>query len=161
MSAVADTTIYADRWSERWPDTFDELDEEEARRRHESGELYTAVLGDGEARHAYVEVRLEKGFAAVHFLDDEGRNFVTYVFGKQAGDDDMFLERASWRRYGEDGALTRGETYFFKRDGTIQLEEKDYERREATRGEKQDDVSGNWEPVPEFGSYESIARLER
>jgi hypothetical protein len=34
-------------------------------------------------------------------------------------------------------------------------------QRKAERGETRDDVSSNWEPVPEFGSYESIARVER
>ena len=57
--------------------------------------------------------------------------------------------------------MRSGQAYHFKRDGTVFLREKDYEKREATRGEKQDDVSGNWEPVPEFGRYESIARRER
>ena len=77
------------------------------------------------------------------------------------GDDRLFLERATWRTYGDDGEVAAGESYFFDRNGTVHLERKDYVRREAERGEKQDDVSGNWEPVPEFGEFESIARPER
>ena len=46
-------------------------------------------------------------------------------------------------------------------DDESRRESKGYEQREATRGEKHDDVSGNWEPVPEFGRYESITRIER
>ena len=161
MSAVADTITYAERWSERRPDDFDELEPDEARRRHDAGELYTAILGDREAPSAYLEIRLEAGFVGVHFLDEEGRDGVTYLFGRQDGEDQLFLERAIWREFGEDGEVRSGQVYAFKRTGTICLEEKDYESREASRGEKQDDVSGNWEPVPEFGRYESIVRLER
>jgi hypothetical protein len=161
MSALADTVVYAERWSERRPDDFDELDPDEARRRHETGELYTAILGDPDAPSAYLEIRLEAGFVGVHFLDADGRNHVSYLFGKRDGEDQLFLEQAIWREFGENDEVRRGQAYVFKRDGTIYLEEKDYATREASRGEKKDDVSGNWEPVPEFGRYESIARVER
>jgi hypothetical protein len=156
-----DSVTYAERWSDLVPGPVDDLDDEQARQRHESGELYTAILSDGFTPRAYLEVRLEVGFVAVHFLDDERRNHVTYVFGREKGEDQLFLQRATWREFGADSQVARGQTFYFKRDGTIYLEEKDYERREATRGEKQDDVSGNWELVPAFGRYESIARLER
>jgi len=161
MSAVTDTLTYADRWSERWPNEFEELDADEARRRHGTGELYTVILGDAESPDAYLEVRLEAGFVGVYFLDDERRNYLTYLFGKHDGENQLFLEQAIWRTFDGSGNVRSGQAYHFKRDGTVFLREKDYEKREATRGEKQDDVSGNWEPVPEFGRYESIARRER
>src|SRR4051794_23963087 len=98
MSAVADTITYAERWSDLAGGPVDELDEDDARRRHDSGELYVAVLRDDDgAPSAYLEVRLEKGYAAVHFLDEEGRNHATYVFGREEGEDRMFLQRATWR----------------------------------------------------------------
>jgi hypothetical protein len=158
---MTDTVTYAERWLDGRPDEVEELDDAEARSRHESGELYTAILGDRESPRAYVDVRLEKGFVGVHFLDDDGRNHVTYLFGKGDGDDRLFLEQAVWRQFDDDGEVARGDAYYFKRDGTIHLESKDYVNRTAERGDKHDDVSGNWEPVPEFGDYESIARLER
>jgi hypothetical protein len=161
MSAVAETVTYAERWLRRRPGDIEELDENEARRRHETGALYTAILGHPESADAYLEVRLEAGFVGVYFLDNEGRNHLTYLFGKLDGEDRLFLEQAITREFDDDGNVRHGKAYHFKRDGTIYLEEKDYENREAFRGEKQDDVSGNWEPVPEFGRYESIARVER
>jgi hypothetical protein len=161
MSAVAETITYAERWSDAAGGPVDELGEDEARRRHESGELYVAVLGGDERPRAYVEARLEKGFVGVHFLDEDGRNTVTYVFGREDDDERMFLQRATWRDFAADGEVARGESYTFKRDGTIYVESKDYVTREASRGEKKDDVSSNWEPVPAFGEYDSIARLER
>jgi hypothetical protein len=160
-AGVADTVTYAERWSKRRPGHFKELDPQEARRRHDVGELYTVILGDPESADAYLEVRLEVGFVGVHFLDEDGRGYVTYLFAKQDGDDRLFLNQASRREFDEDGNVRRGQVYYFERDGTIHFEEKDYEKREAKLGEKRDDVSGNWEPVPAFGRYESIARLER
>jgi hypothetical protein len=161
VSTVTDTVTYAERWLDGRPDDVERIDEDEARRRHESGELYTAVLGDPSAPRAYVDVRLEKGFVGVHFLDDEGRDYATYLFGKQKGDDELFLEQAIWREFSSGTEVRRGEAYIFKRDGTIHLDVVDYVQQEAQEGKKQDDVSGNWEPVPEFGQYDSIARLER
>lgn len=160
MSAV-ETLTYMDRWSERRPTQFEELNEDEARHRHETGELYTVLLGDPESPSAYLEVRLEVGFVGVHFLDGDGRNYLTYLFGKQDGDDQLFREQAIWREYNENGKIRKGEAYIFKRDGTIYLDEKDYEKQQAWEGKKQDDLSNNWEPVPEFGHYDSIARIER
>jgi hypothetical protein len=161
MSAVAETLTYVDRWSEKWPTEFEELDEDEARRRHDAGELYTVLLGDPESPSAYIEVRLGVGYVGVLFLDENGRNNLTYLFAKDKTDDRLFLQQVSWRDYDEDGKIRNGTSYHFKRDGTIYSEEKDYEKQEAWKGEKQDDVSGNWEPVPEFGQYDSIARRDR
>jgi len=161
VSTVTDTVKYAERWLDGRPDDVEEIDDEEARRRHASGQLYTAILGDPSAPRAYVDVRLERGFVGVHFLDDDGRDYVTYLFGKQKGDDRMFLEQATWREYGTGDDVRRGENYIFKRDGTIHIDVVNYENRERQGGDKEEDVSGNWEPVPEFGEYESVARLER
>jgi hypothetical protein len=160
---MTNTVTYAERWLDRRPDDVENLDEDEARSRHEKGKLYTAILGDPSEPRAYVDVRLERNFVGVHFLDEEGRNYVTYLFGKPKGQDkdQLFLEQATWRVFGENDQVLRGETYFFKPDGKIVLDVTDFVSRESQKGEKTDDVSGNWEPVPEFGEYDSIARLER
>jgi hypothetical protein len=152
---------YAERWLSRRSRPGPPIDADEARRRHEAGELYTAVLGDPERPTAYLDVRLETGYVGVHFLDDGGRPYLTYAFAREPGsDDDLFLQQATYREY-EGGEVVRGDAYYFEPDGRVVKEHKDYARREAERGETRDDVSSNWEPVPEFGSYESIARVER
>jgi hypothetical protein len=43
----------------------------------------------------------------------------------------------------------------------VQVEERDYGTGEAERYSVHHDVSGNSEPVPAFGDYDSIARRER
>lgn len=167
MSELADevkTTTdvtYAERWWQRKRKATGPLTEEEARRRHESGELYVAVLGDPERPDAAVEVRLEAGFVGVRLLDDQGREYLTYLFGRDpAASDDLFLEQATWREFDGD-EVVRGDTYHFKKDGTAVVERVDYATKEAETAELRPDVSSNWEPVPEFGQYESIARRDR
>jgi hypothetical protein len=161
MSTTRSGVQYADRWLTRRGRPGAPLDADEARRRHEEGKLYTVVLGDPERPTAYLDVRNETGFVGVHFLDDAGRPYLTYHFARDPGsDDDLFLEQATYREY-EGDEVVRGDAYHFEPDGKVVKEHKDYVQREAERGETRDDVSSNWEPVPEFGSYESIARVER
>jgi hypothetical protein len=161
MSTTHSAVQYADRWLTRRGRPGTALDEGEARRRHEKGELYTVVLGDPGRPSAYLDVRNEAGFVGVHFLDDAGRPYLTYTFARDPdSDDDLFLEQATYREYAGD-EVVRGDAYYFEKDGTVVKEHKDYAEREAERGETRDDVSSNWEPVPEFGSYDSIARVER
>jgi len=161
MSTTHSSVQYADRWLSRRGKPGRAIDVDEARRRHETGELYTVVLGDQERPTSYLDVRLEAGFVGVHFFDDAGRPYLTYHFARDPNSgDDLFLEQVSYREY-EGEEVVRGDAYYFKPDGTVVKEHKDYVRRDADRGETRDDVSSNWEPVPEFGSYESIARLER
>jgi hypothetical protein len=161
MSTTRSAVQYAERWLSRRGRPGPPLDPEEARRRHEAGELYTVVLGDPERPTAYLDVRLEAGFVGVHVLDDARRPYLTYLFARDPNsDDDLFLEQVTYREYDGD-EVVRGDAYYFERDGKVVKEHKEYVRREAERGETHDDVSSNWEPVPEFGSYESIARVER
>jgi hypothetical protein len=152
---------YADRWLSRRGRPGAALDADEARRRHEAGELYTVVLGDPDQPTAYLDVRNEVGFVGVHFLDEARRPYLTYLFARDPNsDDDLFLEQATYREY-EGDEVVRGDAYYFEPDGKVVKEHKDYVQEEAERGETRDDVSSNWEPVPAFGSYDSIARLER
>ena len=155
------TVSYAERWSNRARRAVDPLDADTAHERHASGALYTAVLGDPDHPDAYLEVRLEAGFVGVHFLDDRLRNSMSYLFAREPGSEgDLFLEQVTRREY-DDGELVLGEAYFFERDGSARVEKKDYRRDEVETYEVRSDPSANWEPVPEFGRYESIARVER
>jgi hypothetical protein len=57
------TVSYADRWSKLKGEMVRPLAEEDARKRHDRGELYTAVVGDPRRPQAYLDVRLDAGFA--------------------------------------------------------------------------------------------------
>ena len=100
MSTTHSSVQYAERWLSRRSRPGPAIDADEARRRHEAGELYTAVLGDPERPTAYLDVRLETGYVGVHFLDDAGRPHLTYAFAREPGsDDDLFLQQATYREY--------------------------------------------------------------
>ncbi|WP_344014174.1 hypothetical protein [Streptomyces thermospinosisporus] len=142
------------------------LTPEQARARHESGKLYTAVPAskDGSAPELRVEVRLETGYASVIFMDEYGRDVLNYQFTLIDGS--LFLETVRLYRYG--ASQERGgyadvesmETCRFTTDGVVQRTVE--EGREGT-SESRDgiDVSSNWEPVPEFGEYASLIRRDR
>ena len=100
---------YAERWSKRKGEVVRPLAEEDARERHERGELYTVLVGDPGRPRAYLEVRLEAGFVGVHFLDDELRNHLTYLFTRPPEEQgDLFLEQISRRGYGVPLERVRG-----------------------------------------------------
>jgi hypothetical protein len=162
--AETTTTIaYAERWSSRRGGVVRPLDREEARRRHESGQLYVAVIAGEERVLAYLEVRLEAGFVGVHVVDERLRDGLVYLFARNPdSDDDLFLEQVQRNEYVDSGdELARSETYLFSKDGSVKVEKADFATREVERYELRADVSSNWEPVPEFGRYESITRVER
>jgi hypothetical protein len=164
MSAAAATATYAERWNGHLGKAMRPLSEQDARRRHESGELYTVLLGDADAPFAVLEVRLEADFVGVHFLDEQRRKYLDYLFGRPAAaraDGMLFLEQATHRVFDADGQPLAGTLYVFDPSGLVQVEEKDYAKREVERYKLEKDLSANWEPIPEFGNYESIARIER
>jgi len=51
------TDSYADRWSELKGEMVRPLAEEDARTRHDRGEVFRAVVGDPGSSQAYLEVR--------------------------------------------------------------------------------------------------------
>lgn len=140
--------------------------EEEARRRHSSGELYTAVGEESGQSRVLVHVRLENGYVGIKFLDDRGRDSLIYHFSASE-DSRLFLsEIISYTYGGEVGAKGRVplvvESYTFT-PGGICRHEIDDSRVDMIKTVDRDsvDVTTHWEPIPEFGSYESVSRYER
>jgi hypothetical protein len=154
------TVNYGYEWNDLMGSIRDPYDEDTARSRHESGELYTAVLGDPAAPDAIVKVHLKIPYVGVHFYDDHRRRYMKYAFGDPEGGR-MFLEE-TWRAtFGDDGTQTAAETYYFDKTGLVTARETDLTTRMADTYNVHADVSANWEPVPTFGHYDSIARIER
>lgn len=156
------TVSYAERWSGKKGGVVRPLEEEEARRRHDRGELYVAVLGNSQRPRAYLEVRFEAGLVGVHFLDGELRNHLTYLFTRSPGSEGgLFLEALSRRAYDDSGELTHDEYYIFKAPDQVHVEKRDHLTQQAETYELKTDLAENHEPVPAFGDYVSIARVER
>lgn len=80
------TIAYCEGWNRQYRELVEPISERTARRRHERGELYCAVLGDSDYPWAYVDVRLEVGYIRVHTLDELHRAAGTYLFLHEDGD---------------------------------------------------------------------------
>jgi hypothetical protein len=157
---------YCEQWNNLTETPMNPLTPEQARARHASGQLYTAVAAPDE--HSVpalrVEMRLETGYSSVIFMDEYGRDALDYTFTLINGS--LFLETATSYDYGD--AQERGgyadanrmESYEFTTDGVMRrtVEVDGEESRESRDGI---DVASNWEPVPDFGAYEGMARRDR
>ncbi len=156
------TVSYGERWSKRGLYIVDPLDVETARERHERGELYAAILGDPEHPWAYLVVRLEVGYVGVDFLDEELRGDLSYTFAREPDSEgDLFLEQATWRIYDDSGEPAFDEHYVFEPPNIAHVTKRDHTAKDQETYALKTDLAQNYEPVPAFGEYESIARRER
>src|SRR5918998_5568452 len=106
-------------------------------------------------------------FVAVTFLDEAGRQYMEYSFTKK-DEKRLFLGRVFiWTYPSDDPKLSLGDSV--KRED-IRYREDGYVKRiviDETEAVKDTTeypdvpVDDNWEPVPEFGDYRSLARKER
>ncbi|MFD3667177.1 hypothetical protein [Streptomyces sp. NPDC058672] len=111
-----------------------------------------------------MEIRLETGFTAVIFMDKLGRDELRYSFTVMNGA--LFLETVTIYDYGdseERGGYAdawRMESYDFTPDGVAvqEIEVGDEVSSESRQGI---DMTSNWEPLPQFGAYDSLIRRER
>jgi len=165
---------YAEKWSRSYKEAIHPLTEVQARKRHEtrysevvrkrSGwkkALYTVLIGDPAKPSAFIEI---VSFDSVHveFLDELLRITGYYQFVMRP-DGRLFMGAAAFSRFDDNGKKPAWNSRFsFKTDGfTMCFEDDPNDPKVAIVTEKRMDVSLNWEPYPEFGKYESIARFER
>lgn len=157
---------YCEWWNSLTETPMRPLTPEQAKARHASGQLYTAVASPcgNSAPELRVEMRLEAGYSAVIFMDELGRASLDYTFTLINGS--LFLETATTYDYGDSqdrggyAETERMETYEFTIGGIIRrtVEADGEEFRESRQGI---DVSANWEPVPHFGAYDALIRRDR
>lgn len=149
---------YCDRWNRVTDTPIEPLEESEARRRHDAGELYTAVVWTGDHVENYVEVRLETGYVSVKFLDEQRRLVLTYTFHVvDAGR--MFLVQT---RIFDPNDYANNEVYFFGLDGSMERKLASLDYTEAAEDKMTGPhLAAMFEPVPSFGRYESVLRRER
>jgi hypothetical protein len=138
---------YGRGWSADAAAVIGEFEADEARRRHDAGELYYAVLGD--PPFAQVAVRLGTGFISVEILEVDDWPIESRLF-EPTDDDGLFLAEVRRLhevvRYGENGLRVRTLTYD---DGRV---ETDLAWCLVER---------NREPPLAFGEYEALARPDR
>lgn len=145
------------------------LTEDEARAKDAAGAEYTAVMPPraGSRSPVLVTPVWSSGVVAVTFLDDPGRKATEYTFMKKT-DESLFLTRAHIWTYPNDEPGLRlsdsssSETVQYREDGYVKRVVKNKAERSQETVEYTDvPVVHNWEPIPAFGDYRSIARFER
>ena len=140
------------RFTETW-------DEGRARKSHDKRELYVAVVGQSSSPACFVEINND--YIGVAFLDTSLREYLSYQF-QELEPGRLFLTMATHREFeGGSDKVKSGTTYYFKQDGSVTIESEDFLTNTRSVKEAYTDVSGNWEPYPQFGQYLSIIRENR
>ncbi|GGM10420.1 hypothetical protein [Micromonospora yangpuensis] len=159
---------YCHSWNVRRNRVGVALSEDEARGRDAAGEQFIAALRPrGSRQPVLVTVSGQTDTISVTFRDQHGRQNLKYWFVK-ADDERLFLRTVMlWEYPNDDPKLrqseaTKVEELSFRPDGYVQRIVMDHVERMKDTYEYDDvPVADNWEPVPEFGDYWSIARRER
>lgn len=160
---------YCHSWNSRRNRVGVPLSEADARARNATGEQFIAVVREkAGSQPALVTVSGENDVITVTFRDRHGRQNLKYWFGKVDDDERLFLRTVMFWEYPSDDPklrqsdATKVEDTSFRPDGYVKRVVMDsVEQVKETTEYNSVPVADNWEPVPEFGNYWSIARRER
>lgn len=161
------TVTYCERWNPLLREPIGLLSTEQARARHEAGELYSVLIGDLAKPEALIEVRLERDYVGVWFFGESSTlRAVKYTF-KCTSADTLFMSKVGTWVYPEDadqdlrGAHTI-DSIHYQVDGIVRHESRDTVSGQVTTSEYSGvDTGINEEPVPVFGQWDSLARRDR
>lgn len=152
-------TNYCEGWFRADKCITEQWTEEQARKAHNSRQMYTAVLGGLKSPYCFVEMR--DSSIGTGFLDDNLREYMTYIFDEYEPGK-LFLTHVYFRYYdGESDTVIKVETYVFFRDGRTVITDKDVINKTVSKSESTKDLSGNYNDYPEFGDYRVLTRKER
>ncbi len=169
MTGTADlpeTITYCERWSNTRCKPFEPLTPAEAQRRDQAKEFYTVVLGDPAAPRCYVEVAWENNYLGVWFLDEELRRSAHLSFTR-LDDTRMFLDAVVLWHYSSRAGRSFSdastiEKTSYKTNGFVRRTTTDVrKKRDKVEEFKDVPLDINWEPVPVFGNYTSVTRVDR
>jgi len=160
---------YCFKWNYADNEPGEPLTEAEARVKDGAGEEYSAIMPPRTGMKSPVLVTpvWKTGVVVVTFQDDPGRKATEYTFMKKA-DESLFLTRVHMWTYPNDEPGLRlsqssaHETVNYREDGYVKRVIKNkVENFQETVEYTDVPVDTNWEPIPTFGDYRSIARYER
>lgn len=133
--------------------------EERAKSAHASKQTYTVLVDSVERPYCFLDI--SDSVVAVGFLDEQLRETLTYAF-QEIDTGKLFLTMATHREFdGNSDRVVSGETYFFDLDGTVRIRKEFFDPYRLETKETKADVQANFSPVPEFGRYEDLIRVER
>jgi hypothetical protein len=140
--------------------------EEIAGKNHEDGLMYkVTILDDLDMPVNHLNIVHENEFVGVSFLDDAGREYLTYHFTEIEPKKKLFLHEVWYNEYSDDE--TEDMDYYlhfvFDREGNAAYRKYDEIAKKTTDYESSRpfDISDLYEDYPEFGKYENLIRLER
>jgi hypothetical protein len=156
---------YCRRWNDICRKPIEPLDEAEAARRDAEGEEYAVVVGDGAAPEAVIEVVWKNEYVGVWFFDEQRRRDLNYAF-RRIEPDRLFLhEIVTWTYPPEAETFSDAtiiDTLVYQHDGVVRHDHTDTEAKEVESTHYKDvSLDTNWEPVPRFGDWASVARRNR
>jgi hypothetical protein len=155
-------TTYCDGWFRARHRPGKIWDEARARKAHDRRKLYTVLVGDPARPDCFLE--LNKGWVGVTFLDSRLREIVDQSFHAVDDSGRLFLGMVTFRRFeGEADLVAAGVSYTFEPDGAVLRSYQEFPTTQHARTEPRGfaDVSGFWEPYPEFGHYEAFVKRDR
>jgi hypothetical protein len=121
-----------------------------AAERHREREPYGVRLEDG----VIIEFYFGNTHCDVHFNNESGVSTLEYSFEERDGRLFLFEARVIERDHGS-GRRIDAERYIFSPSGTVRrIKGREVETRSFG-------LDANWEKVPMFGDYRSLARRER
>jgi hypothetical protein len=153
---------YCELWSDQ---PASPMSEAAARELNGRGEPYTVVVGATAAPAAVIQVCWKNAYLGVSFKDIRGRTDLQYSFTR-VDDERLFLTAVTSWHY-PDGArfefeADRIESCAYRPDGYASrlVDESGSEHVEVSEY-LDSPVDANWEPVPAFGQWASVARYDR
>ncbi|MDR0604547.1 MAG: hypothetical protein LBG80_09625 [Bacteroidales bacterium] len=139
--------------------------EEIAYKNHVAGLHYEVIILEDEKPAYYIVFVHKNKFVGVSFLDNSGREYLTYHFDEVEACKKLFLEEIWYNEYLDDE--TENMDYYlhfvFDREGNAAYRKYDEIAKKTIDYESSQpfDVSGLYEDYPEFGKYENLIKLER
>lgn len=152
--------FYCDAWFRSKNTAVGPISEEAAKVRHVAGKPYVALIGSNATPSCFVEVLLDKDMVGVGYLDEKGREYLTYQF--QCMDSErLFLTMATYREFSADGKVSVGTSYIFNKEGGLVIRCEKFNPHEVEEANANFDPTGNYEKIPAFGDYSGVIRKDR
>lgn len=166
MLTPTDQVTYCERWDSVQRGPVGLLDVTTAQERDAAGRSFTVVLGPRRHPRAIIEMDRAAGSAVVWFFDEDGRRYLSYEF-TPVSDTTMFMVAVKFWEY-PDGAVDEFDSAIssqfveYQRNGVIRQVARDFIAGEETVTDISDvPLDINWEKIPAFGDWASIAREDR
>jgi hypothetical protein len=140
--------------------------EEISRKNHYDGLMYVvSILDDTNFPIIFLEIVHENEHIGVHFIDNFGRDYLTYHFDEIELKNKLFL-RELWYKVYSNNETNDMDCYFhfvFDTDGNISYRKYDELEKKTMDYESKNkfNIDELYEDYPDFGNYEKIIKFER